>query len=143
MRYLSILALTTSLFVGCSTAPMRPEQPAPAASAPDTVRGAWEFSVTSGKDSYSATFVFSDTSAETCLSGAWYQARLVSTGGPKVSQPAYRYEGGRLELLLSTKLCDAYNSFVGDVSGNQFNGEHVSYGLFGSTEHGKVTGVRR
>ena len=138
---LTVLALLAS---GCTgTAVRQAGEPQPAAAPPTSVVGTWEFSVGGGKATHSSTFTLSDAPAETCLSGSWYQAQLISSDTQQVSRPAYRYEAGRLELLLSTELCDAYSSFIGSVTDISFTGAYVSYGLFGSTEHGKVTGTRR
>jgi hypothetical protein len=113
------------------------------APAPNTVTGAWDFAVSGKRQTQSFSFVLTDTPADTCISGNWFQAQPLSTPQGQVSRPAYQYQSGKLEILLSTELCDAYTSFIGDVSGSTFEGTHVSYGLFGSTEHGKVSGARR
>jgi hypothetical protein len=105
------------------------------------VAGQWNFRVV-GKDGVREPVVMLTTEpAETCLSGQWFKAVAVSPGGLAFSRPAYSYSNGRLELLLSSELCDAYTSLIGSVAGHTFSGAHVSYGLFGSTEHGKVTGA--
>jgi hypothetical protein len=57
--------------------------------------------------------------------------------------PSYRYVDGRLEILLVNGVCDDYTSFVGTTSGAGFKGDHVSYGLSHSEQHGQVTGARR
>ena len=111
--------------------------------APDVATGTWDFVVTGKREPQSFSFVLTDTPADTCISGTWYQARLLSAPQGQVSRPAYQYQAGKLEILLSTELCDAYTSFIGNVSGSVFEGSHVSYGLFGSTEHGKVGGALR
>ena len=110
---------------------------------PAQVTGRWQFRV-AGKDVAREPIVaLTNEPAKTCLSGEWFKVVVLSPGGLAFSQPAYTYSNGRLELLLSSELCDAYTSLVGSVSGGRFSGTHVSYGLFGSTEHGKVTGVRQ
>lgn len=139
MKVLFALVATALLASGCSTTPLAAET----VPAPESVLGTWEFTVT-GKDGTRIPVIqLTDTPSDTCISGEWFRAKVVSAGGLKLSDPAYTYSGGRLEVLLTNGLCDAYTSLTGTVSGAQFNGEHVSYGLFGSTEHGKVVGVRR
>lgn len=143
MRKTVVAALALSA-AACSAAPVvghglasGPEH------APAEVAGQWQFRV-AGKDAARETVVvFTTEPAETCLSGEWFKAVAVSPDGLGFSRPAYSYSNGRLELLLSTELCDAYTSLVGNVSGSRFSGTHLSSGLFGSTEHGQVTGVRK
>ena len=137
MRNFAALLVLVFLTAGCSSTPVHQASP------PSTVVGTWQFSITGDEGSYSSTFMLTDVPAETCISGNWYRAQPVSPVRPQVSRPAYSYEAGRLELLLSSELCDAYSSFIGKVAGSHFTGSHVSYGLFGSTEHGKVKGALR
>ena len=144
MRNAIALAALLLSVAGCSAAPvvsdLHTAKPEPA---PALVAGQWQFHVM-GKDAVREPVVMlTQEPANTCLSGEWFKAVVVEPGGLSFSKPAYSYSDGRLELLLSSELCDAYTSLVGSVSGNRFSGAHVSYGLFGSTEHGKVTGARQ
>lgn len=107
------------------------------------VTGTWDFVVAGKRRTQSFSFVLTDAPAHTCISGNWFQAQPLSAPPDQVSRPAYRYQSGELEILLSTELCDAYTSFIGNVSRSTFEGSHTSYGLFGSTEHGRVSGVLR
>ena len=122
MKILAAATCSILLTTGCVASSGRVSALKPPA--PDVATGTWDFVVT-------------------CISGTWYQARLLSAPQGQVSRPAYQYQAGKLEILLSTELCDAYTSFIGNVSGSVFEGSHVSYGLFGSTEHGKVGGALR
>jgi len=111
--------------------------------APGSVKGTWDFVVSGKGPPQSFSFALTDSPAETCISGTWYQAQPLSAPKGSVSRPAYQYQSGRLEILFSTELCDAYTSLIGSVSGSSFQGSHVSYSLFGSSEHGKASGTLR
>ena len=138
MKALFSLLATTLLASGCSTPP-----PVATVPPPESVLGTWEFTVSDKDGPRNPVIRLTETPSDTCISGDWFQAKVVSADGLKFSDPTYTYSDGRLEVLLTSGLCDAYTSFIGTVSGTQFNGAHVSYGLFGSTEHGKVVGARR
>jgi hypothetical protein len=140
---IALAALILSV-TACAAAPVARDTLIPASeSAPAQVAGQWKFQVT-GKDGIREPLVILTTKpAETCLSGQWFKVVPVSSHGLAFSKPVYSYSKGRLELLLSSELCDAYTSLIGTVAGSSFSGTHVSYGLFGSTEHGKVTGARQ
>ena len=144
MRNTIALAVLFLSVTACSVAPVARDAPTRASEpAPTEVVGQWNFQVT-GKDGVREPVVMLTAEpAETCLSGQWFTAVAVSPSGLAFSKPAYSYSNGRLELLLSSELCDAYTSLIGTVAGRGFSGAHVSYGLFGSTEHGKVTGARQ
>jgi hypothetical protein len=129
------------LFVsGCSSNP-----PAPSARVIDSLasleNSRWEFVETDSRNAvvHRYRFALTGQEAHTCLAGKWRMAELLSARSPEVSRPAYRYEDGKLELLLSTDWCDAYNSFTGRFEQGNFVGKHVSYGLDGGVEHGNVT----
>ena len=130
------------LAAGCVSAPAQTAGIETSA-APSSVTGTWDFVVSGESPPQSFSFALTDIPAETCISGTWYQARPLSAPNGSVPQPAYQYQSGRLEILFSTELCDAYTSLIGSVSGSSFEGSHVSYGLFGSTEHGKARGTLR
>lgn len=139
MKVLLAYVATALLASGCSTTVPVAE----AIPVPDSVVGTWEFTATGKDGTSSAVIRLTDTPSDTCISGNWFRAKVVSADGLKLLDPAYTYSEGRLEVLLTNGLCDAYSSFIGTASGTQFSGAHVSYGLFGSTEHGKVIGSRR
>jgi hypothetical protein len=114
-------------------------EPTPASWHPGAV---WDFVVYDGRGKVEKQLRFQVTgdSASTCLSGEW--KRLVPVGGAAsaTSDPAYLLEGRNLLILLSTGLCDGYDELKGELSGLSFEGRHVSSGLLGGTDHGKVTG---
>lgn len=140
MRVLAAATLSILLMAGCaSSCRISPTQ----APAPNAVTGIWDLVVTDKSQTQSFSFALTDTPADTCISGNWFQARPLSAPQGQVSRPAYQYQSGKLEILLSTELCDGYTVLIGNVSGSTFEGSHVSYGLFGSTEHGKVSGALR
>lgn len=56
-----------------------------------------------------------------------------------MKEPVYKLENGKLEVLLVNGFCDAYDSYIGQISNGAFEGEHVQYG-WGSTSIGKVKG---
>lgn len=144
MKAFLSLGAAALIATGCSTAPPLINTNKPSLTpAPETMLGTWEFTTTDKDGIRKSAFQLSDAPADTCISGQWFRAKVISAGGLKPSDPAYTYSNGRLELLLTNGLCDAYTSFVGTVSGAQFDGTYVSYGLFGGTEHGKVVGFRR
>jgi hypothetical protein len=146
MKIPTLIGCLSSLAIAaCAAFPHSQEIPrsSSSSSSPDTVIGTWDFSVTSASTPQHFGFALTSTPADTCLSGAWYEARPISVPNGVVSRPAYHYESGKLEILLSTELCDGYTSFIGNVSGSKFDGSYISYGLGGSTEHGKVTGSQR
>jgi hypothetical protein len=130
------------LGAGCVSAPAQTADIETSAN-PSSVTGTWDFVVSGKNPAQSFSFALTDVPAETCISGTWYQARPLSALNGSVSRPAYQYQSGRLEILFSTELCDAYTSLIGSVSGSSFEGSDVSYGLFGSTEHGKARGTLR
>jgi hypothetical protein len=137
---LRVLTVAIALLAsGCSALPQRVDGP----SAPAGVVGTWAFTVTGEQGTHRPVLRLVDRPAETCLSGDWLQAKVVSSDGMDLSKPAYRYRDGDLEILLVNGVCDAYTSFVGTTSGAGFEGDHVSYGLSHSEQHGHVTGVRR
>jgi hypothetical protein len=143
MRVLTtIFSLSIVIVAGCTTSSHRSgaAQSNYSAAAPVAVTGTWEFIVTGKREPQRFSFTLTDTPANTCISGTWYKAMPLSVPSGQVSRPAYQFESGKLEILLSTELCDGYTSFIGKVAGSSFEGAHVSYGLFGNTEHGSVTG---
>ncbi|WP_434026801.1 hypothetical protein [[Pseudomonas] boreopolis] len=137
--------LATALFAvlvsSCASAPV--QTGTVTSPAPDLVTGTWDFVVAGKGAPQSFSFSLTNIPAETCISGTWYQAQPLSAPKGSVSRSAYQYQSGKLEILLSSELCDAYTSFIGSVSGASFEGSHVSYGLFGGIEHGKVSGALR
>ena len=145
MKILAAITCLILLTAGCvaSSDRMGVTQSSSPSLAPSAVMGTLDFVVTGKKGPEQFSFALTDTLADTCISGTWYQARPLSVPRGQVSRPAYQYVSGKLEILLSTELCDSYTSFIGNVSGSSFKGSHVSYGLFGSTEHGQVSGTLR
>lgn len=140
----SIVLATLLSVTACTVAPVAHDAPAPASEpAPAQLAGQWNFRVTSKDAVREAIVLLTTEPAEACLSGQWFKAFAVSPGGLTFSRPAYSYSNGRFELLLSSELCDAYTSLVGTVASKGLRGVHVSYGLSGSTERGKVTGARQ
>lgn len=106
--------------------------------------GTWEFVEVRGDITQHFTFALTSAKAtRTCIAGDWRQAKLLSPHNEQVSNPAYKFESGELEVLLYTGICDSYNVFSGTVSGNSFTGVHGAYGLGGGTTLGNVTGTRR
>jgi hypothetical protein len=137
-----------SLLGACSSAvPVHPARSLPhtVTLLPDLTNETWDFVETDAKGAVTRRlrFAFTAAEAETCISGNWHRAKLLSATDRQVSSPAYTYESGRLELLLSSELCDSYSSYIGQIDSDSFAGAYVTYGMFGSTEHGKVTGTRR
>lgn len=146
MKILATVTGVTILLAACAGIPDRVDIARSNAAAPAkaiALIGVWDFVVTGKADAQRYSFDLTDSPADTCLSGNWYMARSLAAPRGQVSKPAYRFESGQLEILLATELCDAYTSLIGTVSGSNFEGSHVSYGLFGSTEHGKVRGAQR
>jgi hypothetical protein len=146
MKSLATVTSLAILLAACAGSPDRADvAPLNTASPVESaaVNGTWDFVVTGKDEPQRFSFDLTDSPADTCLSGNWYQARPLEAPRDQVSKPAYRFESGQLEILLSTELCDAYTSLIGTVTGSRFQGAHVSYGLFGSTEHGKVRGAQR
>jgi hypothetical protein len=145
MKVLAAITCSILLTAGCVASPDRVgvTQSRSPPLEPNAVTGTWDFVVTGKQEPQQFSFALTDIPADTCISGRWYQARPISVPRGQVSRPAYQYASGKLEILLSTELCDSYTSFIGNVSGSTFKGAHVSYGLFGSTEHGKVSGALR
>lgn len=145
MKTVSTILGLIAAAVTCSALASDPQtnQPAQGNHPLAAIVGTWVFIETQDKTTVRHTFTFTEAAASTCLSGVWHQAKLLSAADRQVLKPAYRFEAGKLELLLSSELCDSYNSYVGNVNGKAFSGVHVSYGLGFSKELGKVTGMRR
>lgn len=138
---IALAAIFLSVVV-CSAAPVAGDtRRAASEPVPIEVPGQWRFEVTEKDGVRNPVIVLTKEPADTCLSGEWLKAVVVSPSGLSFSKPAYSYSNGRLELLLSSELCGAYSSLIGTVAGHHFDGTYVSYGLFGGTEHGKVTGA--
>ena len=94
-----------------------------------------------GKVLRQLSFALTSKPADTCISGDWKVAKRLKGSHPDLHAPAYSWEGGRLEILLVTNICDGYVSYVGNVSAGVFKGEHVAYGLGHSKKLGNVSGT--
>src|SRR5690606_9008173 len=125
MKAFPLFVAAALLITGCSAAPTLPTVgPSLSAVTSESVLGTWDFSVTGKEGTNKLTFRLTEEPADTCISGDWFRAKVTSAGGFKLSDPAYTYSGGRLEVLLTNGICDSYTSFVGKVSGGQFSGAH-------------------
>ena len=85
-------------------------------------------------------FDLTDQATKTCLGGTWKTARVVRDPGNYTRNPAYRLEKGSLEVLLINGPCDSYDSYVGELKGRTFKGDHVEYGMRFHKQLGTVTG---
>ncbi|MGN2248302.1 hypothetical protein ACFWZ3_16605 [Frateuria sp. GZRR35] len=94
-----------------------------------------------GKEVRELKFELTDRPANTCISGDWKQAAVLTDVNGYTKSPAYIMADGKLEVLLINTMCDAYDSYAGAVTGNTFSGEHVAYGLDFSKTLGKVSGA--
>jgi hypothetical protein len=81
-----------------------------------------------------------DEKGTACIGGNWKRARIVSDPDKYTDDPVYKVEAGKLEVLLINHFCDAYDSYVGEISNGTFSGDHVQYG-WSSRTVGKVTGT--
>lgn len=95
----------------------------------------------SGKVDASTTFRITDRPANACLSGEWKTLEVVGGSEPMPRSPAYSLQGNKLQVLLSTELCDAYDLFTGELDAKGFTGIHHFLGMGASKEFGKVYGV--
>jgi len=68
-------------------------------------------------------------------------AKAIDDRAGYTQKPAYTLENGRLEVLLVNSMCDAYNSYVGELSDARFRGDHVVYGLGYNKTLGTVSGT--
>lgn len=80
--------------------------------------------------------------ADTCISGNWRKAKVVSDPAHYTREPAYVLSENRLEILLNTGLCDAYDSYIFDKDASLGRGEHVAYGMLGGKTLGRVVAYR-
>ena len=87
------------------------------------------------------SFILTNESAKTCISGDWKKAKVVKDVDAYTNNPAYTLENGKLEVLLVNQMCDAYDSYVGDLSNGHFHGDHVAYGLGFNKALGSVSGT--
>ena len=162
MKALAHLALAVSLASACSSQPTVADSGAVAA--PDPAVAAqfaryrqlsaeptpsswhadaiWDFVIydSGGKIENEVSFKVTADPAATCLGGDWRKLVVLRETSPMTSDPAYLLEGRNLLVLLSTDLCDGYDELKGELSAASFSGQHISSGLFGGTDHGKVTG---
>ena len=81
-----------------------------------------------------------DEKGTACIGGDWKRARIVFDPSKYSKDPVYKFETGKLEVLLVNGFCDAYDSYIGEISNGIFSGDHVQYG-WNSTTIGKVTGT--
>ena len=81
-------------------------------------------------------------SADTCISGDWRKIKVVSDPARYTRNPAYVLSENRLEILLNTGLCDAYDSYIFDKDSSIGRGEHVAYGMLGGKTMGRVVAYR-
>jgi hypothetical protein len=87
------------------------------------------------------SFILTNEPTKTCIAGDWKKARVVRDVSAYTRNPAYKLENGSLEVLLINQMCDAYDSYVGELSNGRFQGEHVAYGLEFNKALGKVSGT--
>jgi len=87
------------------------------------------------------SFALTNEPAKTCIEGNWRVAELVKGRYEQMHDPAYELKNGNLEVLLDNFACDAYDSYIGTLSGGQFHGKHVRYGLGHSNTLGNVSGT--
>jgi len=85
-------------------------------------------------------FAFTESKGDTCLGRGWKRVKVVYDAGNYTEDPVYRLENARLEVLLRNSVCDAYDSYIGEVKKDgSFSGNHVLYG-WSSKTIGSVTG---
>lgn len=94
-----------------------------------------------GQEVRKLTLALTEQRARTCIAGDWKRAKVVVDADKYTRDPAYTLEDGKLNVLLVTGICDAYDSYVGELSNGTFDGEHAAYGLGSSRTLGKVTGT--
>lgn len=87
------------------------------------------------------SFILTNEPTKTCIAGDWKKARVVRDVSAYTRNPAYKLENGSLEVLLINQMCDAYDSYVGELSNGRFQGEHVAYGIAFDKALGKVSGT--
>lgn len=87
------------------------------------------------------SLILTNEPTRTCIAGDWKKATVVSDASSYTHNPAYTLENGKLEVLLINQMCDVYDSYIGELSSDQFQGEHVAYGLSFNRSLGKVSGI--
>jgi hypothetical protein len=142
-RFFSLMVVIALL--GCAAAPM---------SVQNTVQGESVLTVAPGDNWTVVEFNDSGESvrtlgleltsepADTCISGDSRKVKVVSDPARYTREPAYVLSENRLEILLNTGLCDAYDSYIFDKDASLGRGEHVAYGMFGGKTLGRVVAYR-
>jgi hypothetical protein len=99
----------------------------------------WSFTSPQFGSRRSSIFRFrvTDEPASACLGGTWH--RLINLDS-SAATPAYSLDGRSLTILLSTGLCDAYDTLSGELSGGTFTGTRNQKSMFCSGEAKGVTG---
>lgn len=87
------------------------------------------------------SFILTNEPVKTCISGDWKKAKAIKDVAAYTNNPAYTLENGKLEVLLINQMCDAYDSYAGELSNGQFHGTHVAYGLGFNKTLGNVSGT--
>lgn len=96
----------------------------------------------SGENVRTLGLKLTDEPADTCMSGDWRKVKVVSDPARYARESAYALSRNRLEILLNTGLCDAYDSYIFDKDASLGRGEHVAYGMFGGKTLGRVVAYR-
>ncbi|MCF7223790.1 hypothetical protein [Marilutibacter chinensis] len=142
-RFLSLVAVVTLL--GCVAAPLPMQSRVQGENVLTVAPGdSWtvvEFNE-SGESVRTLGLELTSEPAETCISGDWRKVKVVSDPARYTRDPAYIVSVNRIEILLNTSLCDAYDSYIFDKDANFGLGEHVAYGMFGGKTLGRVVAYR-
>ena len=142
-RFFSLVVAIALL--GCTSAPMHVQNTVHGENvllvAPGDKWTVVEFN-DSGENVRTLELELTDEPAHTCISGDWRKVKIASDPSRYTRQPAYVLSENRLEILLSTGLCDAYDSYIFDKDASLGRGEHVAYGMFGGRTLGRVFAYR-
>jgi hypothetical protein len=113
-----------------------------AAPAPDPVTGRIAFVETdrAGKPVRKLTVELTSATGQACLGGNWKVARVLKDDSHVLKKPVYRIDKGRLELLFNGEICDAYDSYDGQLADQKFSGKHLQFGMNFSEPVGTVVG---
>ena len=142
---LAFSAIVVLAVLGCSSAPVAEQQAIQGENVLTAASGdLWivvEFN-DSGENVRTLRLELTDERADTCISGDWNKVKVVSDPANYTRSPAYAISQNRLEILLNTGLCDAYDSYIFDKDAGLGRGEHVAYGMLGGKTLGRVVAYR-
>lgn len=131
VRMLQWIALTLALLTGCGCSAW-PSQPGRTLVLNETDDA--------GQPVRQLSLELTDEPAQTCRGGDWKKVVAVRDPAAYTANPAYTLAQGKLEILLVNQVCDAYDSYVGELADGRFTGKHVAYGMRFNKTLGDVSG---